>query len=773
MPRSKKPADAQVLKRVTGGRKDKAQRQIALPYPIPENENERLEALYNLAILDTAPDALIDTVTELARKLFDVPIAVVSLVDSDRQWFKSRCGIETDGTPREVAFCNWTLMANDVFVVEDASKTAPFDANPLVTGEPGLRFYAGAPLSLQPGLPLGTLCLLDVKPRTVSAHQRSMLSDLASLVTGQLRLHERTLANAAQAKEIVRQSGLLGQTEELANIGGWEVDIASGARRWSDNMFRIYGLEPQAEPLSLDETFAAFGPEGRGEAERAVAALAAGELPEIYLELPLHLRSGAVRRVRSYGRLATEGGRPVKLFGCIQDITEQWETQQRLWWSGNHDSLTELPNRALFHERLEHALEMARAHDRSVGLLLIDVDDFKEVNDTLGHDAGDVLLRRVAYALSECAPAPATVARLGGDEFAIILPGVRDRGEVQMTAALVTETLREPAILGGREINCRVSIGYALAPDDDSSGAELLKDADIALYAAKQAGRDKSLSYMPHMRAAMETRVNVLKRARDALASDAIVPFYQPKVCLRTGDIEGFEALLRWSVPGNPTPQSPALLKEAFEDPELSVEIGRRMLQKTIRDMQIWRAQGLRFGSVAVNVSHPEIARTSYVERIKSELTKAALPPSCLQIEVTETVFLEGAREAINASLSELDGLGIDVALDDFGTGFASLSHLTQFPVKWLKIDRSFVMDLETNSRSLSIAEAVISLGRSLGIRLVAEGVETPAQARMLAQRGCDLGQGYLFSRPMPGAVVPQFLRTWIHHGFGSIRTVS
>ncbi|HYF55897.1 MAG TPA: bifunctional diguanylate cyclase/phosphodiesterase, partial [Salinarimonas sp.] len=394
----------------------------------------------------------------------------------------------------------------------------------------------------------------------------------------------------------------------------------------------------------------------------------------------------------------------------------------------------------------------------SVSLLLLDLDDFKAVNDTLGHDAGDALLKETARRLSAMVRDCDTVARLGGDEFAIILVEPMSLDSAACFAEMLTEQLRSIFEYEGRALSTKASIGVAAFPDHHREPDELMKDADIALYRAKADGRSRAALYTAEARVELERRIQVAREVREALPLGQFVPHYQPKVALGTGRIVGFEALARWVHPARGL-LTPGTFGSAFDDPEIALALGETMVRAVAADLRGWLASGLEPGRVAVNFSSAEFADPSLARRVLDILGGAGVPGSRFEVEVTETVFLGRATETAAAILAEFHAAGVSVALDDFGTGFASLTHLKRFPVDHIKVDQSFVRDLETDRDDAAITEAVIGLGRSLGIRITAEGVETAGQVEILRRAGCDAGQGYLFSKPVPATRVPWLLK--------------
>jgi diguanylate cyclase (GGDEF)-like protein len=454
-------------------------------------------------------------------------------------------------------------------------------------------------------------------------------------------------------------------------------------------------------------------------------------------------------------KLPADRDQPFRYLVISRDISEKREIEDQVRWKASHDDLTQLPNRAQFQAHLER-------HVRQVGqegfaLFVLDIDNFKLVNDTLGHDAGDRLLKTVAERIGKAVRHGDIVARLAGDEFAVIARNVRTEPGAVVLAERIFDSLREPWLYHGRLGECRVSIGASLAPRHGDDAEELFKHADIALYEAKSRGKGQIAVFRPNMKAALERRTRQISLARHALNSNLVVPYYQPKVELATGRVAGFEALLRWRHPTQGI-QMPATILAAFEDLELASEITERMTDRVLRDMRGWRSRGIPFGHVAINVTAADLRQDDFAARLLGKLADHGLPPECLQVEITETVFLGRGAEYVERALRSLHDAGIGVALDDFGTGYASLSHLKQFPVDVVKIDRSFLHDFALDPQNQAIINTVISLGQSLDIGIVAEGIETREQERHLLTRGCTYGQGYLYGKAMSALRVPRLL---------------
>ncbi|WP_332812835.1 putative bifunctional diguanylate cyclase/phosphodiesterase [Sphingomonas sp.] len=493
-------------------------------------------------------------------------------------------------------------------------------------------------------------------------------------------------------------------------------------------------------------TWAEFAhPDDFAAVEAAVAkAVTAGE--QFNVQYRFVHRDGSIRWIQEKGiEVRDADGTPLWLEGFIWDITEQRSALEQLRWTASHDSLTSLPNRSLFQERLEAELRRCRASCERLAVLLLDVDDFKQINDTMGHDAGDALLREFGSRIKEAAGDGGFVARLSGDEFAMIVRGAGLAG-INAAAERVLEQLERPFQYGKALLDCHASIGAALYPSHGTNRGDLIKNADMALYAAKAEGGGKLRLFEPQFRAEMQQRASGLSLARCALREDWIVPHYQAKVDLATGRIAGFEALLRWFHPQRGV-QYPQTIAPAFEDFQIATAISTRMIEKICRDAISWLEQDLSFGHVALNVSAGDFRRGDFAEMLLARMREFGLRPDHIQVEVTETVFVGRGASYVESALKTLSREGVVIALDDFGTGYASLSHLKQFPVNVIKIDQSFVRDVDTDADHAAIVRAVINLGRNLGIRTVAEGIETEVEAERLREWGCDYGQGYLFGR--------------------------
>lgn len=413
-----------------------------------------------------------------------------------------------------------------------------------------------------------------------------------------------------------------------------------------------------------------------------------------------------------------------------------------------HDRQTGLANRGLFHKCLGEWIELHHAEQCSFALIVVDVDEFKLINDALGHDAGDAVLSAFADRLQSAMSDGDIAARLGGDEFAMLLDGVDSADELERVGGQLLELLSQPCEHQDQVIQCRASIGATLLEPEDCSET-LLKHADLALYEAKAAGRGLCRLYDPSLWEQMVERRDMLAAAERALTEDYIRPYYQPKVRLGTGKIVGFEALLRVCEPGRAA-AGPDTIAAAFEESSLASRLAERMVDSVIADIVQWQAEGLAFGHVAINASASELMRADFGDRLLGRIDRHGIDPSMIQVEVTEGVLLSRGAEQVERTFRQLAARGIRLALDDFGTGFASLSHLKKFPVEIIKIDRSFIRDLQIDPGDGAIVDALIGLAGATQIEVVAEGVETRAQHDFLQALGCTYGQGFLFGPGRP-----------------------
>ncbi|WP_016954415.1 EAL domain-containing protein [Catenovulum agarivorans] len=431
-----------------------------------------------------------------------------------------------------------------------------------------------------------------------------------------------------------------------------------------------------------------------------------------------------------------------------KDITERMEIQANLRHLAFHDVLTGLPNRALFNDRLKTGWLNAKRHRQQMALLFFDIDHFKRINDTLGHDIGDVLLKQVANKLRKGLRGSDTVARLGGDEFAVILNDCKDENAIRHTAEKIIQLINQPVKLADRELFVTTSIGIAVYPQDGKDSQALLKNADVAMYRAKAAGRNTYMFYRQEMNAHAFERLTLESELHRAIQQQEFVLYYQPKICLQTGNILGVEALLRWC-----HPKMGILLPDKFipllEDTGLIVPVGQWVIEQALADYTYWYQQGLQQVKLAVNLSPTQLKDVKFVETLQLALAQHKLSTSCLELEITENTMMEDGEKAF-VLMQQLKQLGVHFSVDDFGTGYSSLAYLKRLPVETIKIDRSFIQDIGIEQEDEIIVRTVIAMAKNLGYKVVAEGVENLDQVRFLKSLECDVAQGFLFSRPIP-----------------------
>jgi diguanylate cyclase (GGDEF)-like protein/PAS domain S-box-containing protein len=441
-----------------------------------------------------------------------------------------------------------------------------------------------------------------------------------------------------------------------------------------------------------------------------------------------------------------EQGEVVALEGFVSDITERKLSEQRMTQLAQFDTLTGLPNRILLHDRLAQSLTQARRHDRKVGMLFVDLDRFKLVNDTLGHYAGDLMIAEVGRRLTRCVRAGDTVGRISGDEFAVVLADLAHADDAAVVAQKLLVALAEPYHLAGSEAFATASIGIAVYPGDGDDAEDLLRNADMAMYRVKESTRNAYCFFTAEMNLRSAEKMQLNNDLRHAIERNEFVLHYQPKVELGNGALTGFEALLRWNHPTRGL-VPPGQFVPALEESGLIVPVGEWVLREACAQIGRWQRAGLSPVPVAVNLSAKQFRRRDLDEVVSKALAEAGVAPALLELEITESCLMEDPDQAVRL-LHDLRDAGVRISVDDFGTGYSSLSYLTRLPLSALKIDRSFVRDAATNPEAASIVRAVIDMAHNLRFTVVAEGVETPQQVAFLRQHACDQAQGYHFGRP-------------------------
>ncbi|MGB5267619.1 MAG: EAL domain-containing protein [Polyangiales bacterium] len=444
------------------------------------------------------------------------------------------------------------------------------------------------------------------------------------------------------------------------------------------------------------------------------------------------------------------------LHRVIRYAIERKRTELELVRLAQFDQLTGLPNRTLLRERVNHALARAMRSGSGVATLILDMDRFKEINDMLGHEVGDKLLIKAAKRIRANVRDQDTVARLGGDEFAVVLEGVSEAKEVLPVIERIVDSLREVTTVDGHEVNTSTSIGIAMYPENGSNLSELLRAADLAMYQAKSSGRACYQFFADAMQEEAQSRRALEWALRHAVEANEFQLVYQPQVCLRTGGVIGVEALIRWMHPTRGL-LTPFHFIGALEEFGLINEVGEWVLQTACEQMRQWQALELQPMRISVNVSAQQFEDPLLIDKVRAALAKTELAPEFLELELTESCLMSDPAQA-GALLRAIRDIGVRIAIDDFGTGYSSLTYLNEFPLNALKIDKSFVQSVESNDRGGPISNMIIGLGQNLGLEVIAEGVETPAQLAYMQEHGCDIAQGYLYSRPES----PEDLTPWL-----------
>jgi diguanylate cyclase (GGDEF)-like protein len=458
------------------------------------------------------------------------------------------------------------------------------------------------------------------------------------------------------------------------------------------------------------------------------------------------------------GFIATDNGQYIGVANGLDLLNEITQRKQaNLFHLAHYDHLTNLPNRLLFLDRLNMAIIESRREKTQVGLLFIDLDNFKHFNDSMGHEFGDKLLQAAAFRLLNCARECDTVARLSGDEFTIILEKSTCQNDLNALCIRIVESMAQPLLIMGREVFITASIGTAMCPGDDNESTSLLAKADAAMYEAKRSGRNTFRHYVQGMNIYSLDRMTIETDLRMALERNEFVLFYQPQVELSTGKIVGNEALIRWQHPERGL-LSPIHFIEITEETGLIVPIGKWVLEEACRQHMVWIQNGLEPLPISVNISAMQFYQTGFCEMVRSIITDSGMNPIYLELELTESLFMHDV-DVVLKTLHELHDLGVKLSIDDFGTGYSNLGYLKLFPIDKLKIDQSFIRHLEREPVNVDIVRAIAALGKSMSLELVAEGVETDEELALAQSSGCEFVQGYRFSKPLPADQIELWIK--------------
>ncbi len=592
-----------------------------------------------------------------------------------------------------------------------------------------------------------------------------------SLLAGRLRY---LLRSSRTRQELERSKAKLARAQDLARMGSVDWRGGHGSPVFSVEALRVFGMGPGMQ-LEFRKLLRMMPPEER-----------AGFLTVLHdvlmhssvlaTDVPITLTDGRPRIIHTEAEPEfNEHGSLVGYTGIVQDVTDRRLAEDKIRHLANFDALTGLPNRRQLIWRTERALEYARRLGHQVSLLLIDLDRFKIINDTLGHSAGDELLMEVARRLRSCVRHSdqvmessleamgsrshrtlEAVGRLGGDEFVALLPEVTDERDAERVAVRILDLMREPVFVGGQECFVTASVGIAMFPRDGVSVADLMRNSDVAMYSVKAQGRNAASLYRPQLAGTGREKLELESALHKAIERNELVLHYQPKVDVRAARMVGAEALMRWHRNGVLVP--PGDFIPLAEETGLIIPLSEWAIREAARQARLWQ-DGFGFSdSIAVNLPNRLFERTDLVEHIHQAVTAYGVPHHSIELEITETGLMKDLQNVI-PSLHRLNEIGVEISIDDFGTGYSSLAYLTTLPISELKIDRSFVRDLGLTPQSSAVVSAIIALARSLGLRVIAEGVENLRQMEVLHRLGCGVMQGFLFSRPQPAEDVENWLK--------------
>jgi predicted signal transduction protein with EAL and GGDEF domain len=744
------------------------------------DEAARLATVRSFGVLDTAAEREFDDLTQLAAHICGTPMALVSLIDGERQWFKSKVGLTAGESRRDLSFCAHAILGNELFVVPDAERDPRFADNPFVTGDPKIRFYAGAPLLAPNGHAIGTLCVIDRVPRVLTVEQAQALQVLSRQVMTQMRLRQSTARMATTLAD-------LAESERFARS---TVDALSSHVAILDERGRIIAVNRAWREFAASNggTSGAFG-EGANylaacegatgscatEAHAVrdgIMAVMSGAQATFDLEYGCHSPAEQRWFVVRVSRFAGTG--PMRVVVSHENVTLRRFAEEKLRHDALHDGLTGLPNRALFHDRVGRCLARARREPGyHFAVLFMDLDRFKIVNDSLGHAAGDRLLTTVAERLQTSLRETDTcavqadrptderhepvIARLGGDEFTVLLDGLRDPSDAAQVAARLLAAVCCPVDFAGHELAITASIGIVVGGPAYASEKDVLRDADAAMYKAKAAGKNQYAIFDQTVHTAAVARLRMESDLRRAVERGEFVLHYQPIVSLDTRTLKGFEALARWQRDGQIV--NPADFIPLAEETGLIVPLGAWVLREACEQLAEWRRRfpALPELSMSVNLSRRQLADPDLVPLLRDVLRTSGVDPASVVLEITESVIIDD-RDHAHTVLGALSDTGVRLSIDDFGTGYSSLSCLRQFPLDELKVDRAFVADLQGQRDAAAVVQAVITLAHNLGLAVVAEGLERLEQVAFLQAMNCDYGQGYLFAKPLPAPAAAALL---------------
>lgn len=845
-----------------------------------DSEYERIKALYSYKILDTPPDPLFDNITKLASQLLNVPVALISFVDSKRIWSKSHFGTSVQEYERVEGFCSSAILDKVPYIVYDASTDPRCINHPLVKQDSGVRFYVGIPLNVQGKYNLGTLCIIDFIPHPqLSDNEIQTLNLLSNMALDAIELHVRNIeitelntnlniseqhfrslfdqtsvgvsiasaTTGAFIKTNQRYREIVGycsseletldllalthpdditlqnqNTQKLISGEICEYNLQKRYIRkdntivWVDltcTALWIAGEEPSTHisivqditdkkmaeiALKLSEQRWSFALEGSNQGvwdlnvvtneiflsprckemlgypdeqistdmKEWIKLIHPDDLPCL-VSARMQALEGKVKSFENEHRKLTSDGSwkwiqvkgmvverdkhdaPLRVIGTYTDVSERKKIEANVLRLAHFDSITNLPNRTLFLDRLDQELTKSKRYGKAFALMLLDLDRFKEVNDSLGHHKGDLLLKEIGQRLTDCVRQSDTVGRIGGDEFTIILSEFHQTSDIDQLVIRILDSISAPCMLDGDIAYVTASIGITLYPNDTVSSEELLKHADQAMYTAKKNGKNTYAFFTPIMQKNAFKKINLANNLRNALSKNEFLLLYQPIVNLKTLQMHKAEALIRWQRPDEGI-ISPALFIPVAEETGQIVAIGEWVFKEAAAAIKTCREKIHSEFQISINKSPVQFRVNANSHTLWFEhLNSLNLPGDSLVIEITEGLLLDKS-ESLNEQFRAFKNAGVQFALDDFGTGYSSLIYLKQYEIDYIKIDQAFVKNLALNTEDFVLCEAIIVMAHKLKMMVIAEGVETSQQLELLVSIGCDFAQGYYFSKPIP-----------------------
>ena len=750
----------------------------AVVAPLHPREEERIARLLGFDILDTAKDPLLDRLTQMASQITGTPVSLLTFIDRDRQWIKAKYGTEMEQTSRESSFCSHTILNknDDPLVVTDAEKDPRFATNPFVKGDPHIRFYAGIPLQAGDGLAIGSLCVIDTKPRTLTEEQIKELKSLAAIAMDYIDVHRsnRQLSNLLlREKEVY--NNLLRTTSDMAveaptfddalhslidhldpNLGYLSCRIRNMQTGGTTGI--IYNpmlpKDPELPMLWIQLDSIAHSPTGE---HPKTDFISTGALrPEFsYLVVPVRIRDRLVAVIELiYPDHRKMDPRIREVFDIMASnlgiVAERELVNVDLQRQASHDALTGAANRTVFISQLERSIAEADSLNPTTALLYIDLDGFKEVNDNFGHQTGDRLLVEVTKRLKEICRGEDLLGRLSGDEFVLLIHGISDKNSLELLLKRIQRHLAMPFMLGDLEIRIGTSIGCSLLDSNEISTTELIRRSEEAMYLVKTGERKDYCIADKEIIAEFKEKRSMDRMIRKAVKDKMMFMALQPILDYASGKIIAAEALIRL-VDKKKQVMDAGYFMSSLDRLRILPEVDEWVFAETLRLLKQYRKEfekvpGFR---ISINVSPSILMTSGYAKLCISRLKEAKIPPSMLRMEIIES-HLQTSNEWLHENLHTLREAGVKIAVDDFGTGFSNLQYLTGLPIDTIKIDKVFLKGILTkDTHQNDLLEAIIGIAKNFDYSIIAEGVEDPAQADYLNTLGCTQMQGYLYGKPM------------------------